>query len=38
MLKFEKDDQVKLIDPDSSLIPVLKEQGWKEQKKKKDDK
>jgi len=28
MLKFIKDDCVKIIDPESSLIPVLKEQGW----------
>lgn len=28
MLKFTKGDAVKLIDPESKLIPVLKEQGW----------
>lgn len=28
MLKFEKDGNVKLIDPNSQLIPILKEDGW----------
>lgn len=28
MLTFKKSDEVKFIDPDSSLIPVLMGQGW----------
>lgn len=29
MLTFKKGDAVKFIDPESSLIPVLKHEGWK---------
>lgn len=28
MLEFKKDDKVKLIDPESNLIPLLKADGW----------
>lgn len=44
MITFKKGDAVKLIDPKSSLIPFLLEDGWKEDKpkekpkKKKEDK
>jgi len=34
MLTFKKGDLVKYINPESDLIPVLKKDGWVEQKKK----
>lgn len=34
MIKFVKDDKVKLIDGKSSLIDVLLKDGWKKEEKK----
>ena len=34
MLKLTKEDKVKIIDPDSSLIDILKNDGWELEEKK----
>jgi len=34
MLTFKKGDFVKYINPESDLIPILRKDGWVEQKKK----
>lgn len=28
MLKFEKDGKIKMVDPESKLIPKLEKAGW----------
>ena len=37
MLKLIKGESVKILDPQSTLIPVLKEQGWKVEGEKDED-
>lgn len=34
MLKFTKDGAVKIIDPESKLIPILEKDGWEVEGKK----
>ena len=37
MLKLIKGESVKILDPQSTLIPVLKKQGWKVEGEKDED-